>query len=82
MDQWEQAQIIMARRSLYYFDTGEDYDAAGTHISQLLPGEYNNGVYFESIGGETFKAEIWGNCSDPRRAASIIQKHGGKFYNA
>ena len=76
------AKKIMARRSLYYFDTWEDYDAAGTHISQLLPGEYNNGVYFESIGGETFKAEIYDNCSDPRLAASIIQEHGGKFYSA
>lgn len=71
----------MARRSLYYFDSWEDYDEAGTHISQKLPGEYNNGVYFESNGG-TYKAEIYDNCSDPIGAASIIREHGGKFYSA
>ena len=72
----------MARRSLYYFDRWEDYDAAGSHICQKLPGEYNNGVYFEASGGDTFKAEIYDNCSNPILAASIIREHGGQFYSA
>jgi len=79
---YNKARIIMPRRSLYYFDTWEDYDEAGTHISQKMPGEYNNGVYFESIGGSTFKAEIYDNCSNPQLAASLIKEHGGKFYSA
>ena len=70
----------MARRSLYYFDNYEDYDAAGDHIVKKLPGEYNNGVYFE-CSGSTYKAEIYDNCSDPVLAASIIREHGGKFYS-
>ncbi len=79
---YNMAISIMARRSLYYFDNYEDYDEAGTHIAQKMPGEYNNGVYFESMGGSTYKAEIYDNCSDPGLAASIIREHGGKFYSA
>jgi hypothetical protein len=78
----QQGKGIMARRSIYYFDNYEDYDAAGTHISQKMPGNYNNGVYFESMGGDTYKAEIWDNCDDPILAASIIREHGGSFYSA
>ena len=69
----------MARRSVYYFDRWEDYDEAGTHIADKLPGNYNNGVYFEKYG-DYYKAEIYDSCTDPEYAASIIREHGGKYY--
>ena len=38
-------------------------------------------IYFYGSWRDCYKIEIWSDCSDPIKAASIIKEHGGKYYD-
>ncbi len=69
---------MATRRSSYVFRTEEDFQEAKDHLFREMYSDYYNNFYFS--GGRD-KIEIWSDCSDPIKAASIIKEHGGKYYD-
>lgn len=82
--------IMATRRSSYVFPTEQDYDDARDHLYREMFSDYydNDKLYFTGYWGscyrfdweQCYKIEIWSDCSDPIKAASIIKEHGGRYY--
>lgn len=71
------------RRSTYYFDKWEDYDEATSHLYRAMSSDYRNDdcIYNYGRWGDSWRIDLYSECSDPALAASIIKEHGGKYYD-
>lgn len=71
------------KRSTYFFSNREDYDEARDHLYRLMYSDYNDSdkIYFYGSWGSEYRIDIYSDCSDPVKVASIIKEHGGKFYD-
>lgn len=82
---------MATRRSSYLFYREEDYQDVKDHLYREMYSDYNdsNKIYFYGYYGncsrfdwdQCYKIEIWSDCSDPIKAASIIKEHGGRYYD-
>ncbi len=82
---------MATRRSTYVLRTEEDFQDVKDHLYREMSSDCNdsNKIYFCGFGGscsrfdwdQCYKIEIWSDCSDPIKAASIIKEHGGKYYD-
>lgn len=82
---------MATRRSTYVLPSEEDFEDVKNHLYREMYSDYNDSdkVYFYGYWGscsrfdwdECYKIEIWSDCSDPVRVASIIKEHGGKYYD-
>ena len=81
---------MATRRSTYVLPTEQDYEDARNHLYREMYSDYSNyeKLYFTGYWGscsrfdweKCYKIEIWSECSDPIKAASIIKEHGGRYY--
>lgn len=73
---------MATRRSTYVLRTEEDFQDVKDHLYREMYGDYydSSKIYFYGRWGDCYKIEIWSDCSDPIKAASIIKEHGGKYY--
>ncbi|MEE0974876.1 MAG: hypothetical protein UH853_04095 [Muribaculaceae bacterium] len=78
------------KRSTYVFPTEEAYENARNHIYNLMYNDYNDSdkIYWYGYWGscskfdwdQCYRADIYSDCDDPEKAASIFREHGGRFY--
>ena len=71
------------RISTYGFDRYEDYDEAKSHLYEMMPRDYRDSdcIYdYGSWGCDCWRIDIYSDCSDPQRVASICREHRGKWY--
>lgn len=93
MSRWDiTGRIVMAtRRSTYLFQTEQDYEDAKNHIYREMYSDYNDSdkIWFRGSDGRcwrfdwenSYRVEIWSDCSDPVKAASILREHCGRYYD-
>ncbi len=82
---------MATRRSTYVVRDEQDYEDIRDHIYREMYDDYSDSdkIYFYGSWGTCsrfdwdtcYKIEIWSDCSDPVRAASIIKEHGGRYYD-
>lgn len=82
---------MATRRSTYLLHREEDFQDVKDHLYREMYSDYNDSdkIYFYGYWGscsrfdwdQCYKIEIWSDCSDPVKAASIIKEHGGRYYD-
>lgn len=82
---------MATKRSVYLFHYERDYEDARNHLYREMYDDYydSNKLYFYGNWGscyrfdweQCYRIEIWSDCSDPVKAASIIKEHDGKYYD-
>ena len=81
---------MATRRSSYVFQTEQDYEDAKSHFYREMYSDYCDSYKLKFWGDygycsrfdweRCWKIEIWSDCSDTMKAASIIREHGGRYY--
>lgn len=82
---------MSTRRSTYLFPTENDYNDARDHIYREMYADYNDSckLYFYGNWGSCskfdwdvcYRVDIYSDCTDPERAASIFREHRGRYYD-
>jgi hypothetical protein len=78
------------KRSTYVFENESDYNDVRNHIYSQMSYDYNdsNKINFHGYWGscskfgwdQCYRIDIYSDCTDPAKAASIFKEHSGKFY--
>ncbi len=82
---------MATRRSTYVLHHEQDYEDVKNHLYREMRDDYYDSYKIDFRGywgtcsqfgwDECYKIEIWSDCSDPIKAASIIKEHGGRYYD-
>lgn len=71
------------RKSTYVFQSESDYDEFrdAIYYSDDLKDCYydSNKIYFYGYWGGEYRIDIYSECPDPVKVASIAREHNGKF---
>lgn len=81
---------MSTRRSTYVFPSEEDFNDVKDHIYREMSDDYydSNKLYFYGYWGscskfdweKCYRIDIYSDCSNPEKAASIFREHRGKYY--
>lgn len=86
------AKIIMAdRRSTYLFEREQDYNDAKDHLYREMYQDYYDSSCIDFYGhygsisrfdwSDSYRIDIYSNCSDAAKVADIIREHRGRYYD-
>ena len=78
------------RRSTYLFPSETLYNEVRDHLYRQMYSDYNDSskVYFAGHYGscskfnwdDSYRIDIYSDCSDPAKVADIFREHGGRYY--
>ncbi len=82
---------MATKRSTYLFQSEADYEEVKEHLYRAMYSDYydSNKIYFYGSWGSCskfdwdicYRLDIYSDCTDPERVASICREHRGRWYD-